>query len=220
MPLPYDSELTSKITHALDREQNERLYIRVMAGDDKAREEMIEGNMPLVINKVDAYIGCYPQAAHLRDDLHSAGFLALVQAVNTMVEHDRPSKANPTGYLSVAITHEIAKLAEKEADMGLTNVPSAEESEESGDNRPTVYHDIPESFEDPKQEAMQRVIEMRDMLDACCQCEEERTLLRMREEGYSDRDIAKALNMPHTAAYTLRKELEQRFNQKCRELEE
>ena len=131
MPLPYDCELTSKITRSLDREQNELLYARVMAGEDKAREEMIEGNMPLVINKVDAFIGCYPQAAHLRDDLHSAGFMALVQAVNTMVEHDRPRKKNPTGYLSVAITHEIAKVAEREADMGLTNIPSDEEFEET-----------------------------------------------------------------------------------------
>ena len=45
----YDYDLTNKIPKALDREQNERLHARVMKGDDKAREEMIESNMPLVI---------------------------------------------------------------------------------------------------------------------------------------------------------------------------
>ena len=90
MTLAYDHELTSKITRALDREQNERLYVRVMAGDEEARQEMIEGNMPLVIAKANSYIRRFPQLAYLRDDLHSAGFLGLVKAVNKMAEHDRP----------------------------------------------------------------------------------------------------------------------------------
>ena len=139
----YDYDLTSKIPKALDREQNEQFYARVMAGDDKAREEMIEGNMPLVIAKVDAYIGCHPQVAYLRDDLHSAGFLALVKAVNTMAEHDQPSNVNPTGYISVAITHEIIRVIEKESAMGLTSIPESEEGPVSDRDVPQVGHDIP-----------------------------------------------------------------------------
>ncbi len=50
----YDHGLTNKITKTLDREQNEQLFHRIMAGDQQAREEMIEGNMPLVIVKVNS----------------------------------------------------------------------------------------------------------------------------------------------------------------------
>jgi len=215
MKLPYDYDLTNKITQASNRERNEQLYPRVMAGDEQAREEMIEYNVPLVIFKVDSYIACYPEIAYLRDDLHSEGFVGLVQAVNRMVEHKAPPKVNPTGYISIAITHEIARFAEKESAMGITSIPDTE----NGPDVPKVVHDVPESVVDTRQSAASELLELRDLLESCCESDDERTLIRMREEGYSDRDIAKALNMPHTAAYTLRKELEQRFNQKCHELE-
>jgi len=216
----YDYELTNKIPKALDREQNQQFYARVMAGDDKAREEMIEGNMPLVIAKVDAYIGCHPQFAYLRDDLHSAGFLALVKAVNTMAEHDQPSNVNPTGYISVAITHEITRVVEKESAMGLTSIPGSEEGPVSDCDVPQVGHDIPDSTADVNESAMQGLFELRDVLESCCESDKERTLLRMREEGYSDREIAETLGLPHITTFRLRKELEERFNEKCRELEE
>ena len=216
----YDYDLTNKIPKALDREQNEQLYARVMAGDDKAREEMIEGNMPLVIVKVDVYIGCYPQTGYLRDDLHSAGFVGLVQAVNTMAEHEQPSNVNPTGYISVAITHEIARVAEKESAMGLTSIPEPEDRPSGDDDVPEVGHDIPDSLIDANESAVQGLFDLREMLDSCCENEKERALLRMRKEGYSDRETAEALSMSRTAVQRLRKELEDRFNQKCRELEE
>ncbi len=220
MKLPYDYGLTNKITRASDREQNERLYSRVMAGDEKAREEMIQCNMPLVISKVDSYIRRYPQLEHLRDDLHSAGFVGLVQAVNKMAEHKEPSNVNPTGYISVAITHEFVKLAKKEAVHGGIELADTPEIDmDTTVDVPNVSHSIPESVIDVNQSESLELLEIRDMLDACCECEEERTLLRMREEGYSDREIADALGLTHTATYTLRKELEKRFNQKCRELE-
>ena len=107
-------------------------------------------------------------------------------------------------------THEDAMDAEDEGD----------DEEDDEDDEPETLHSIPESVVNINQSAAADLIELRDMLDACCQCDEERTLLRMREEGYSDREIAKTLNMPHTDIYTLRKELEKRFNQKCHELEE
>ena len=221
MKLPYDYGLTNKIMRSSDRERNERLYPRVMAGDEKAREEMIQSNMPLVISKVDSYVRRYPQLEHLRDDLHSAGFVGLVKAVNKMAEHKEPSKVNPTGYISVAITHEFVKLAKKEAvHSGIELADTPEIDMDASGDVPEVSHNIPESVVDTNQSATTELLELRDMLQTCCQSEEERTLLRMREEGYSDRDIAETLNMPHTTTYTLRKELEERFNQKCREIEE
>ena len=104
MKCSYDHHLTNKITQSSNRKRNERLYPRVMAGDQRAREEMIEGNMPLVVSKVDSYIRRYPQLEYLRHDLHSAGLVGLAQAVNKMAEHNEPEKANPTGYISISST--------------------------------------------------------------------------------------------------------------------
>ena len=223
MKLPYDHDLTNKITQSSDHERNERLHPRVMAGDEQAREEMIESNMPLVVLRVNSVIQRNPQLTHLRDDLHSAGFTGLVQAVNKMAEGS--DIANPNSYISVAISHEIAKLAEKEAaHIGIELVNLLERDPladtDSADSVPEVSHGIPESIVDANQSAACELLELRDLIESCCETDEERTLIRMREEGYVDRDIAEVLNMPHTAAYMLRKELEQRFKQKCRELEE
>ena len=83
-----------------------------------------------------------------------------------------------------------------------------------------VSHDIPESIVDTNQAATQDALELRDLLESCCESDKERTLLRMREEGCSDREIAEALDTSRTSIQALRKELEERFNRKCRELEE
>ena len=223
MKLPYDHGLTNKITLSSDHERNERLYPRVMAGDEKAREEMIEGNMPLVVLRVNSFVQRNPQLAHLRDDLHSAGFTGLVQAVNKMAESS--DIANPNSYISVAISREIAKLAEKEAvHIGIelmelpANDPPADA--DSADCVREASHGVPESIVDGNQSATTELIELRDLLQSCCESEEERTLLRMREEGHSDRDIAEVIGQTLWATHTLRKRLEERFNQKCRELEE
>ena len=225
MTLPYDHELTSKITRSSDREQNERLYPRVMAGDEAAREEMIEANMPLVIAKVNSYIRRYPQLEHLRDDLHGAGFVGLVQAVNKMAEHKEPSNVNPTGYISVAITHEFVKLAKKEAvhsGIELADTPEIDmdATEDTTVDAPNVSHSIPESVIDVNQSESLELLELRDLIESCCESEKERTLIRMRAQRYSDREIAEVIGLTHTATYKLRKELEQRFNQKRRELKE
>ncbi len=223
MKLSYDHGLTNKITKSSDHERNGRLYSRMMAGDEKAREEMIEGNMPLVVLRVNSFIQRNPQLVHLRDDLHSAGFTGLVQAVNKMAESS--DIANPNSYISVAISREIAKLAEKEAvHIGIKLVDVLEidtpVDTDLADNAPEVSHDIPESIVDANQSAACELLKLRDLLQSCCESEEEHTLLRMREEGYSDREIAEALNTSRTSIQRLRKELEERFNQKCRELEE
>ena len=217
----YDHDLTNKITQSSDSERNERFYPRVMAGDEKAREEMIESNMPLVISKVESFIRRYPQLEYLRDDLHSAGFLGLVKAVNKMAEHEEPLKVNPTGYISVAITNEFVKLATKEAvHSGIELADAPEIDMDLVDDVPEVSHSIPESVVDTKQSAAIELFELRDLLQSCCESDKERALIRMREEGRSDREIAETLNMPRPSVQRLRKELEERFNQKCRELEE
>ena len=83
-------------------EKNAELYPRVAAGDEAAREDMINGNMPLVFSKVESFIRCFPHVVHLRDDLVSAGFVGPGKAVNQMARGCRirkPKNWNPTDYI-------------------------------------------------------------------------------------------------------------------------
>jgi len=209
------------VSSARHREKNEELYVRVMAGDAQARQEMIEGNMALVGSNVNEYIRKHPEAAHLRDDLRSAGYVGLVQAVGAMARHRDPENSNPTGYMSVAIRREISRFADNEATI---SIPDRTQREARKGNRPlvapAVRQGIPKSLADSGPDAAQKLAETRDLLDSCCQSEDDRTILRMREEGYADRDIAKAIGLAHTTTYMMRRELQRRYLQKIRELEE
>ena len=181
------------MTTPLSREKNDELYRRVMAGDEHARQQMIEGNMALVSNRVDAFIREHSEAANLRDDLRSAGYVGLVQAVNAMEKHDNPKKPNPTGYLSIAIQREIKRLFDSES---VISVPDRTQRDARKENRqikaPVVQQGIPQSFADRRQDVQQELMELRELLDSCCESDDERTILRMREKGHSDREIAEA----------------------------
>ena len=49
------------------------------------------------------------------------------------------------------------------------------------------------------------------MFDACCECDEERACLRLREEGYTFQEMARALEMPLSSAYVMFREVQARF---------
>ena len=79
----------------LNAAKNWTLFERVAAGDAAAREEMIVGNMPLAVARVESFMRLCPEVAHLRDDLTSAAFTGLVKAVNQMarrLRHQRPDE--------------------------------------------------------------------------------------------------------------------------------
>ena len=207
------------MTEPLSREKNSALYSRVMAGDEQARQQMIEGNMALVGNKVNAFICEHPQVAYLRDDLCSSGYIGLVQAVNAMVKHKNPKNPNPTGYLSVAIYREIKRFVDKEA---VISVPDRTQRDARKEKRqikaPTVYNDIPESRGPRQLDTSPKMVELRELLRSCCRSDEERTILKMREDGCSYRKIAEAIGMSNTTTYMMAREIEKRFHQKSLEM--
>ena len=64
--------------------ENDAAYQRLVSGDESARNELIEGNMALVIHRVDAYLHRAPQMAYYRDDMISAGIVGLCEVVDRM----------------------------------------------------------------------------------------------------------------------------------------
>ena len=117
MSSQYNSLLVSQMSEPLDVEKNVVLFNRVAAGDPGAREEMIAGNMPLALAKVESFVRCFPGIVHLRDDLTSAAFIGLVKAVNQMAEGcqiKQPENWNPTDCIGSWINRELGRLIEDE----------------------------------------------------------------------------------------------------------
>ena len=210
----YNALLVSQMTEPLTLERNAALYPLVQAGDVEAREAMITGNMPLVIAKVESFIRAFPNVKHLRDDLTSAGFLGLTGAVNALAAGLQAN--NPTFYLAKSIVTEIGKALEDETPIRVpyTSRRRAQEADEPL-VPPIVQNVIPERFEVPSYE---KELEMRDLIESCCTCNEERTFVAMREAGHTLVEIAAAIGKSRMFTQRIGKQLEARVQQKLEAL--
>jgi hypothetical protein len=203
------------MSEPLDAEKNAELYPLVAAGDAAARERMIGGNMPLVLFKVEAFIRCFPNVAYLRDDLVSAGCIGLVKAVNKMADGDGPRKtdvASPTDFLGMWINRELGEVIEEES---LVRLPPRSKYRARTEGRelgaPVVHNVLPERVEVPSYE---KEMEMRELIESCCMCDEQRTFVAMREAGHTYAEIAAAVNMRPSSTYVMGRELDARVQRK------
>lgn len=214
----YNDLLVSQMSEPLDAERNLALFGRVVAGDSAAREEMIVGNMPLAVAKVESFIRCFPGAAHLRDDLTSAAFIGLTKAVNQMAEGTAlkyEGNWNPTDCIGAWINRELGELIEIEGIVPPHTSKFRARAQGEELTVPTVVNVIPERFQVP---SYQEELETRDLIESCCTCDEERTFVAMREAGYTLDEIAAAVGMSRTTMYRMARELEARVQRKLEAL--
>jgi len=213
----YNSELTADLyglDEPLDMAGNRDLFPLVAAGDEVARRRMIEGNLTLVVAKVDSFLGIVPHLDFLRDDLTSAGFLGLVKAVNSIARGKvHRNDGFIVGYLIVWIGREIEVAISREAPIyvPLKSQHAARAKGETIDI-PVVTHEIPEARRINQNETAE--VDARDLLDACCTCEEDRIILAMCAQKHTYAKIAKAIGKPFTSGYMIAKALEARIQQR------
>lgn len=216
---PRKSDISHFMGKSADKTNNDRLYLLVVAGDSAAKEEMIISNLSLVPVKVQSYLLHFPQCEHLRDDLISQGFVAVVEAVNNMIgnEIDEP---NPTGYISQCIQYALGDLMDQEATV---RVPKRTylEHKAAGHEIHRPEREATVGFEDVlEREARtdpRSMVDLRDELAGCCECRWDKSILRLREQGYSDADIAQQLGIPKTTAYMMRRGIYARFLERNQE---
>ena len=192
------------------RRRNDGLCRLIAQGSKAARDELVELNMPLVVLKVDGYLACFAHLEYLRDDLIAEGNLALVQAVTRMQEGE---VKDATSYMSTSIQKAIGHFIDGElyTPSGSRGARTARRRHGDGDDAQT-FHKVPNSefvldklYYDPSQEA-----ELLDLIRAQCESDEERAIVDLRIKGYVDSEIAKALDIPLTTTFMLRRELYQR----------
>jgi hypothetical protein len=198
-------------TEPATRKANEALYPLVAAGDRQAKHQMIHSNMGLVMVEVERFLAFLPKFGHLRDDLISHGFVGLVEAVNTMSQR-LVQDANPTGLMGLCIRSCFGKVVEAEE---LVRVPGRTKKRKADqgivldtpEKEVSIFHGESDQFSyDPR-----RMQDLRETLDACCEDDTDREILRLREEGYVDREIANRLGLPLTTCYVMRRTMYARF---------
>lgn len=200
------------------RESNNALYPLVAAGDKAARDQMIEANVGMVISKVEHFLAFLPRYRHLRDDLISSGMVGLVEAVNLMASGEKVDEPNPTGLIGLRIqwaigtntleSDETIRVPTRSRKRNRVPEKAISLSEEfSKTLSPAEMKKVSKMLSyDPR-----RMLDLRETLDACCENEMEREILRLREEGYVDREIADILDLPLTTTYVMRRTMYARF---------
>jgi hypothetical protein len=204
---------------AWSAKRNAKLYPRVVAGDEAAREDMINGNVPLVFSKVESFLRCFPHLVHLRDDLVSAGCVGLIRAVNQMAQGCRirkPKNWNPTDHMGTAIYRKFSELMEDESPIRVPHT-SKDRARSEGEELevPAVVNEVPEQCEVPSYE---REFETGDVIASCCTCQEERTFVAMRKAGHTLVDIANTLTMSRMSTHRMGKRLQGRVIRKVNAL--
>ncbi len=199
----------------LDAERNLALFERLKAGDAAAREEMIVGNIPLAVAKVEGFIRCFPDTSYLRDDLTSAAMVGLTKAVNKMAAGKGPRKRAPSApvdFIGMWINRELGRLVEDETTIRVPHTSKARaRSEGQGVTPPTIVNDVPERW---AVFSYQKDLEIRDLIEACCTTEVERRFVAMRRARHTLAAIADALGVPTHTISNLQRRLKGRIRKR------
>ena len=161
----------------------------------QAIDDLVESNIPLVLLKVDSYIGLHPHMEFLKEDLISVGLIGLIPAINSLAEKDSPNDGgNVNGFIGQRIIWELCRLVDiderQQVPIGYT---------------PPNTHVVVDPME---------IVDTRDLLESICQTPEEQIILNMLEQGCTNEAIANRLSISQSAVRIHRLELEARYFRK------
>jgi hypothetical protein len=159
---------------------------------------MIEGNMGLVIIRVNAYLRKCPNMSHYREDLISAALGGLCEAVTSMQDSKDAEKVNPTGYIYTVIDQAMTKDADEESTIKIPQrtQQKAREAKKPIDKPCFVGPKTQKTaFSRLKERDFHRPIEIREELFASCEGDLDRSIIGMYLEGYTDTEIGNMLGM-------------------------
>lgn len=201
--MKYNHELNTNLRAACkttsSTDDNDHLYPLVASGDAYARQRIIINNMPLVISLVESYLSSRTDYVYLQDDLIAEGFLGLVEAANNLATPGR-IVTNPTSYLSRSIRFHIYRAAKHSPYQ-------------------TCEKDISKMMLGARSNTISS-IDTRDIIDSCCESDDDFTILKMREQGHSFQEISHAINVSVGTAHNRYVAIRERFDAKMKELQQ
>jgi hypothetical protein len=194
----YNHELVKQVRQQgkpLTAEENLAIYALVRTGDAVARECMVTGNMPLVVEWVNNFIKDGRMwLEYLRDDLTGAGFLGLVGAVNNLAKNTA-SIENPIGYLRGAVLAKLFDMIAQDQNVMRPRSGGRARRDENWKLPCTVRVDMEKLLVSG---SFYTSIDLRDFIQVCCRTDTERQMVQLREEGYTQTEIGKQVGVCQT----------------------
>lgn len=172
-------------------ERNETLVEQLLAGDTPARDKLIEINRRLVFTTVKRFLRTWPDFKHLHADLIGVGMVALVQAVDRLVEIGEV-KRPIRNYLISSIRFKLLTEVEREIEHLQSHQYVA------------TYGKVPEhilAIDDP----IFGQIEDQEFLLSLCESERDREILTLFFESRSPSNIIRSTDFTESVVWkTLR----------------
>lgn len=198
------------------------LYHRLVAGDQDARQEMIEGSIALAIFQTEAFLRSNPQYLYYRDDLLSAALNGLCEAVDTMQTRKNVKEAKAGSYILRTIDHHLSRASQE---AGTIVVFQRAQDRARATGNPLVMPRYVSTsaaigVADPHSDDQKRHDELDEEIRACCRDDIDRKIVLFRLDGQSDIQIAKALHISQPQVSRRKKAIEQRLLARCPEFKE
>jgi len=187
----------------LDDDEKLEVLERVRARDPIAIDRMIKSHIRLVFLLVNRHLYNCP---HYGPDLVSVAILGVVNCVHKIANGLMSNHNNVTGY----ITQHIHGLLQRE--IGKSRVVP---TPRSVPNIVTTNYGAPSRRTNSDDGST--LVDLRDALEHLAKNRRERRILELREKGYTDQEVGKALGISQWSVRRIRLELYRRFQQQQKE---
>lgn len=189
------------------------LVIRLRNQDPEAIEKATLGLTRLGLQIVGRYLAVM-RSDSLADDLVGAALEGIVDAVHrvstseAMTDHD-----NLRGFVVSTIHRYISEQIEKHSMVHVPGRTMRRKRKAGAD----VLEPSRIDFDDPRviryraDYSREREFEITDLLERAIESDEEREILRLRQEGFGDQEIAEQMGLSKTTVFVIRRGLETRF---------
>lgn len=189
------------------------IYLRLLAGDRSQRDVLIIAAQRLVKLAVGRFIERNYDARYLREDLHSEGTLALIQAVDVLCD-GRSAVENVAGYLRLQVKSACRDYFDNDGTVGSGKSTKSNRRRAGLDSKDkpcvpiSACDDLPS---DERQAVLYRLLSL-------CETEEERQIVRLRAERMTDAQIGNTIGLTQQTINRRRQKIECRYDAACHSL--
>jgi RNA polymerase sigma factor (sigma-70 family) len=152
------------------------------------RDTLIEQNIDLVHSVVRGYLRQHPHLGYLKDDLLSAGQIGLCEAIDR-IGTSKPE--NIKGFLAIAIRRSVKEAVVNEDSI---KVPTRTRSRLRKQGKEVeVVSRVHQLDTIARTDPGMELVDVMDAIDAACESDFERQIVKLRIEGYTTREIGARL---------------------------
>jgi len=172
------------------------------------RDTLIEQHIDLVHSVVRGYLRQHPTLGYLKDDLLSAGQIGLCEAVD-LIETTNPN--NVKGFLTIAIRRAVKEAVINEDSI---KVPTRTRSRMRSQGKEIeVVNRVNQLDMIARNDPGLEMVEVMDAIDAACQSEFDKQVVKMRIEGYTEEEIGDKLGCDKSTVCRALKTIYKRYKE-------